>query len=184
MKIRMVGMFAFIAISLVAAVVVLNVTAQKRGGDGQSKGNPHFGRPDGPPPVEMIVEKMAGHLSLTAGQKTQVTQILNAEKATMESLRPQLEENHRLLQEATKEGKFDEARVTELANQSGQLMAQTIVAKERSKAAIYNILTAEQRTKAAQMPHHFGPHHPQFGGERGPMGPPPPQGGRPEGKKQ
>ena len=53
---------------------------------------------------------------------------------------------------ATANGAFDQAKVTALANQQAQLMAQMTVQKESMQHQIYTqVLTPEQRTTADQM---------------------------------
>ena len=53
---------------------------------------------------------------------------------------------------ATSNGAFDQAKVTALANQQAQLMAQMTVQKQSIQHQIYNqVLTPEQRATADQM---------------------------------
>jgi len=53
---------------------------------------------------------------------------------------------------ATSGGAFDQMKVTNLANQQAQLMAQLAVQKESVKSQIYTqVLTPEQRATADQM---------------------------------
>ena len=57
--------------------------------------------------------------------------------------------NHQKL--ADLKGNFDEAAVTEVAKNQGDLMAQMIVARQRVKSEIFAILTDEQKAKAEQL---------------------------------
>jgi Spy/CpxP family protein refolding chaperone len=91
-------------------------------------------------------------LNLTDAQKEQVKSIMQANRASTRPLMQQLQQNHLAMLTATSGGAFDQAKVTALANQQAQLMAQMTVQKESIKSQIYNqVLTPEQRATADQM---------------------------------
>jgi len=94
---------------------------------------------------------MAKHLNLTDEQKAEIRKILEAERELMKPVHEQLRENRQALNEVTKDGQFNEAQVTKLAEQQGDLVAQTIVSRERVQAQIWQLLTPEQREKASQV---------------------------------
>jgi periplasmic protein CpxP/Spy len=95
---------------------------------------------------------MAKELNLTDAQKEQVKGIMQSDRASMRPLMQQLAENRKALLAATANGAFDQAKVTAIANQQAQLMAQLTVQKESMHHQIYTqVLTPEQRTKADQM---------------------------------
>lgn len=138
-------------IAAIIAVVVLAlgavfVSAQRsehkggHGGGGFNRGGHH--RSDG---------MMLRGLDLTDAQKTQVREIMEASKTKVRPIRQAMKANHEKLRLATENGKFDEAQVQALANENGTLSAQLLVERERTKAQIFNILTPEQREKAAQL---------------------------------
>lgn len=95
--------------------------------------------------------RMLRHLDLTEAQKAQVKQIMANSRITVEPLREQLRENRRQLSQLSADGSFDAAGVQAIAARQGNLTAQLIVEKERVKAQIFQILTPEQRRKAAEM---------------------------------
>jgi protein CpxP len=63
--------------------------------------------------------------------------------------------NRQKLQTLSESGTFDEAQVQAIAARQGTLSAQMIVEKEKVKSQIFNLLTPEQKTKAAEMKAQF-----------------------------
>lgn len=56
------------------------------------------------------------------------------------------------MQMATQNGSFDQQKVTAIANEQSQTIAQLIVAKEHFVSQVYNnVLTPDHRTKADTM---------------------------------
>ncbi len=96
-------------------------------------------------------------LDLTDQQQSAIKEILAAEKAANEPIFQELASVRKELNEATAEGKFDEAQVQALATRHGQAMAQLMVERERVKSQIYAVLTPEQREKAEQLRNRRGP---------------------------
>jgi periplasmic protein CpxP/Spy len=95
---------------------------------------------------------MAKQLNLTDAQKAQVKTMMQSQRATMRPLMQQLAENRQAMLTATASGAFDQAKVTTIANQQAQLMAQLTVQKESMQHQIYTqVLTADQRAQADQM---------------------------------
>jgi periplasmic protein CpxP/Spy len=95
---------------------------------------------------------MGKALNLTEAQKEQIKSIVQANRATARPLMQQLAQNHLAMLTATSSGAFDQAKVTALANQQAQLMAQMTVQKQSIQRQIYTqVLTPEQRTTADQM---------------------------------
>ncbi|MFB3906630.1 MAG: Spy/CpxP family protein refolding chaperone [Acidobacteriota bacterium] len=109
-----------------------------------------FGQRSGPPDGfggGRMFGRMFKNLDLTDQQRTDIRKVLEAERSIMQPIREQLRENREALQAATKDGQFNEAEVTKVAERQGELMAQMIVSRERVKAQIWQILTPEQREK-------------------------------------
>ena len=104
-------------------------------------------------------QRMAAELGLTDQQKTQIKQLLQNEKSTVQPLREQLRTEHQQMLAATKGGAFDEAQVRNLANQQAQTQASLIVEREKVKAEIYKLLTPDQRAKADQLQAQRAQHH-------------------------
>jgi protein CpxP len=95
---------------------------------------------------------MAKQLNLTDAQKEQIKSMMQAQRATTRPLMQQLAENRQAMLTATASGAFDQAKVTALANQQAQTMAQLTVQRESMHHQIYTqVLTPEQRTTADQM---------------------------------
>ena len=95
---------------------------------------------------------MAKALNLTDAQKEQIKSITQANRATSRPLMQQMAQNRLAMLTATSGGAFDQAKVTALANQKAQLVAQMTVQKESIQHQIYTqVLTPEQRATADQM---------------------------------
>ncbi len=91
-------------------------------------------------------------LNLTDAQKAQVKSIMQANRATNRPLMQQMAQNRIAMLTATSNGAFDQAKVTALASQQAQLMAQMLVQKQAIQHQIYTqVLTPEQQATANQM---------------------------------
>jgi periplasmic protein CpxP/Spy len=90
-------------------------------------------------------------LDLTEEQKTQIKQIRETSKQTIQPIREQMKANRQKLAELSANGNFDQAQIQAIAQQQGSLSAQMIVERERVKAQIFQILTPEQKAKAAEL---------------------------------
>jgi periplasmic protein CpxP/Spy len=151
--------YAFAILALVAVVAGVGfVFAQKRGERGSGQ-RPPFG----PPPFAL--EKIAGELNLSDEQRTQVKQILETEKTQIQILMETARRTHEQLKNLGTDGTYNEAQVAELANQQAETTRRLIIEKEKTKAAIFAVLTPEQRTQAAAMKDEFeGKMRGRFGG--------------------
>jgi Spy/CpxP family protein refolding chaperone len=162
----LIGIVALIA----GGVVFAAHAAQDQGQRMRREGGP----PPPPPPVP-DVESLSRALGLSEAQTAELKPFLDAQHATMDTLRQKLDDTRQQIQAATKDGQFDEAQVRTLAAQHAQAMTDLLVEQERVKAKIYNTLTPEQRTKAEQLHRHGpGPGGPRGRGPGGPGMPPPP----------
>jgi protein CpxP len=124
---------------LLLAVGVVVAAAQGRGHGGGFGG---FGMP---------LEYMTDVLDLTPAQQTQIKAIFDAEKPNMKAMRDQQREFRKQMDDATKGGNFDEAKVRSIAQQQSQGFVEMAVAHARVKSKIWNVLTPEQRQKAEQL---------------------------------
>jgi periplasmic protein CpxP/Spy len=94
---------------------------------------------------------LVAYLDLTDAQKTQVKQMWEAEKPTMQPLLEQLAANRKAMIAATANGQFDETTVRNIAAQQANVLSQLAVERERLIAKVYHqVLTADQRAKADQ----------------------------------
>ena len=141
---------AILAIVLVAigAMFIFAQTADKPEGKRGFGKRGHFGKRGGQ-------GMMFRGLELTDEQKSQMKQIRQTSKETVKPIREQMKANRQKLAELSANGDFDQAQVQALAAQQGNLMTQMIVEREKIKSQIFNILTPEQKTKAAEMKAQF-----------------------------
>jgi periplasmic protein CpxP/Spy len=91
---------------------------------------------------------MADYLDLTDAQRTQVKQIIAAEKPTLFPLVQQVIQSKQQMLQEVSSGTFDQAKVTTLATQQAQIQTQLTVEKAKIMSEIFNILTPDQKTKA------------------------------------
>lgn len=90
-------------------------------------------------------------LDLSDAQKASVKEITATSRTNNAPVMEQMKQNRTELQNATKGGAFDQAQVESIAAKQGNLMAQMIVDREKTKAQIFAILTDEQKAKSAEM---------------------------------
>ncbi len=72
-------------------------------------------------------------------------------KSRLEPLIEAMKAWHKSAKNLGKDGIFDEKAVNLLAVQQAETMRQIIVEKEKTKAALFAVLTTEQRTKANEL---------------------------------
>ncbi len=162
---------AILAVALISIGAVL-IFAQRGDGPGRGPRGGGFGPGKG---LLMMAEK----LGLSEEQKTQIKGILEDSKTRVEPLREALKSNHDAIKNLGTDGTFNEAEVNRLAAAQAETTKALIVEKEKTKAAIFAVLTPEQRVKANEMKQNmeerfknrmrrpfFGP-----GGPEGPRGP-------------
>jgi protein CpxP len=139
--------FKITAVALVLAVTVAIGVSQtvKRAhmrGDGMFAGD-MFGR--------HMLGFFAHKLDLTDAQQAQVKDIMTKEKPTIQPMMLQMAQSHRQLRQLVMSGSFDEAKVRELASQQTQTMTELTVQRARIASELYQILTAEQKTKLTDL---------------------------------
>jgi protein CpxP len=89
-------------------------------------------------------------LNLTDAQKAQVKQIFTAEKPTLKPLMQQEMQNHQLMTALVRSGSFEETKAQTIAAQEAQIHTQIAVERAKIDAQVYQLLTAEQKTKLAE----------------------------------
>jgi Spy/CpxP family protein refolding chaperone len=139
------------AICLLAAVFAVPATFAQAAST-EAVTAPEPGAPGGPNPAKMIqrrVQTMTTVLSLTSAQQTQVTTILTNSAAAESGFHTSMRAAHKNLKTAIESN--DAASIEQISNQIGTLTAQTIAAHAKTEAAIYQVLSAEQQTKASQL---------------------------------
>jgi Spy/CpxP family protein refolding chaperone len=147
---------AFISLIIGSGLLVTMAFAQGRGPGGQGPG----GRgPGGPPPPDG--GRMVLHfLDLTDAQKAQINAIQETEDAKAEAFHEKLREAHAALDAATAKGQFNETQVRTLATTIAQNEIELTVIRARKDAAIYQVLTTEQRAKLDQFHAEHGARRP------------------------
>jgi periplasmic protein CpxP/Spy len=118
-------------------------------------------------------ERIAKELGLSDEQKAQGKQVLDDSKTRIEPLMEAMKAGHESAKDLGKDGTFDEKAVNALATQQSETMKQIIIEKEKTKAALFAILTPEQRKKAEELKANFeGKMKERFGkdGKRGHRG--------------
>ena len=127
--------FAALAIVLVAGLAIAQPHGGPRGGGDFFGGG--------------MLDSFGDYLDLTDAQRTQIKQIVEKEKPTMEPLFKQEMESHKQMMQLI-QGGFDEAKAQAIATQGAQIHAQLEVQHARVASEAYQVLTAEQKTKLAQ----------------------------------
>jgi periplasmic protein CpxP/Spy len=112
-------------------------------------------------------ERIAKELGLSDEQKAQGKQVLDDSKTRIEPLMEAMKAGHESAKDLGKDGTFDEKAVNALATQQSETMKQIIIEKEKTKAALFAILTPEQRTKANELRANFETKFQEKGGKEG-----------------
>ena len=151
---------------LLAVVVLGFALAQGNRGQGRGPGNPRGGwasgqeesgpafgwgrgnRGFGPVGLNRWVLRQ---LDLTDEQQDTVRALAQQFRSENQASFEQMRQVRRQLREATSEGQFDEALITELAQQQGALMAELLVSRERLRHEIFMQLTPEQQEEYSNL---------------------------------
>src|SRR5918993_4641534 len=136
------------------AVLIIGVTVFALGHAFQGGQDGHGGRGKD---HSRMMDHVTKELGLSAEQQTQVKALLEGMHTAEEARHTKRDELRKQLDEATKDGQFDETRVRAIANEQAALMADSLVEHERMKSKIYAILTPEQRVKAEELHKRGGP---------------------------
>jgi Spy/CpxP family protein refolding chaperone len=88
-------------------------------------------------------------LSLTSAQQTQVKTVLTNAAANLSATRASMKTAHATLKTAIHSN--DASSMEQASNAIGTLMAQQLLARSKTEAAIYQLLTPEQQTKMTQL---------------------------------
>ena len=148
----------FATLSVIALVAIGTVFVIGQTGEGKFEGKRSFGengrrghfggrhKRGG-----KMMGRMFRNLDLTDAQKEQMKTIGKASRETIKPIMEQMRESKKTMADLTANGNFDEAQVQAIAAQQGALHVQLIVEKERTKAAMYAVLTAEQKARIVEM---------------------------------
>lgn len=100
---------------------------------------------------EKMIEHLSTELKLNDQQKVQLKQVIADAKPRFTTIHGQLLETHRASRDLGTNGVFDEKSAAEVANGQAEIIKRGLIEKERTKAAIFAILTTEQREKAKRL---------------------------------
>ena len=95
--------------------------------------------------------RLLEQLNLTAEQRTQIETLRATSRTASEPLVAQLETIREQLRTATANGAFNETAVREILAARARVTIELEVIRLRTEAAIYNLLTAEQRALLEQI---------------------------------
>jgi periplasmic protein CpxP/Spy len=90
-------------------------------------------------------------LDLSDAQKAQIRQIMTNEKPTLQPLLQQLSRARQQHRQLVESAAFDEAQVRAWATQQSQTITELTVERARIESEMYQVLTADQKTKLNQM---------------------------------
>jgi len=100
----------------------------------------------------MFGEMLPFHaVDLTDAQKTQIKQLYQSARPTMQPLFQQARQNHEAMIQLITSGSFDQAKAQALANQSAQIHAQIEAQHAQIASQAYQLLTPEQKTKMSEV---------------------------------
>lgn len=105
------------------------------------------------------LDKLATLLNLTPDQKTQIGGILQNSFTEAKPLMTQMRDNRQAIEQLVKSGNaanFDQ-QIQPLANTQASLTSQLTVIHAKAMAQVWNLLNADQRTKADQLHQLMGP---------------------------
>lgn len=127
-------MAAALAGLLVTTVVVAHsVRASEMRGGGMFSGH--------------MVRFFSDYLDLTDVQRAQVQQILAKDKPALEPLMLQVHQGRQQMRQLIESGSFDETKARALVSQQTQTMAELALQKAKIESDLYQVLTADQKTK-------------------------------------
>lgn len=89
-------------------------------------------------------------VDLTDEQKAGIAEIKAQSRTDAEPLRQQMRDGHAKLEGLTQAGSFDQASVETLASEQGKIIAALIVQRQKARAAVFSLLTDEQKAKAIE----------------------------------
>ena len=90
-------------------------------------------------------------LDLSSSQQDQIKAIWEKEKPTLQPLMQQAHQNRAAMKALEASGPFDEAKTRAVATQNAQVMIEMQVQHARIKSEMMQVLTADQKTKLAQI---------------------------------
>jgi Spy/CpxP family protein refolding chaperone len=112
---------------------------------------PPFGGPGG------LDQRLLDQLSLTNDQQTQISALLDGQRTDAQPIRNELMEARDAIRAVVEASTYDDGAVVAQAVIVGQATAELTVLRARTEAAIYQLLTIEQRAMLAALRKQMGP---------------------------
>ena len=143
------------------------VFAQDRSNSGKSRGGePRDGRMMPPPPPHGLNPRMLEQLNLTDAQKEQIQAIETASRDASRENFDKMRGFDEQLRKIVEGGNFNEEQARQILSQKSQMMTEMEIVRLRADAAVYKILTAEQKAQLEQLKQQrpeFPPREPRGG---------------------
>jgi Spy/CpxP family protein refolding chaperone len=100
---------------------------------------------------ERFLNRMTERLKLTSEQRSSVEAVLQKSKSQMVSLKEKMQANRQALRELKRKGTSDNSQVQVLAQERGNLTAESIIQRSKIRNEIQLVLTDTQREQMKQM---------------------------------
>ena len=131
---------------MILASIILTVVMAIFGlGAAQGPGGP--GGPGGPRGGDRLFRE----LNLTEAQKAQIRTIHDGQREAAEALHEQMRGIHEQMRPLVEAAAFDEAAVRALLVRQAAIATELKLLEARGENAVYNVLTAEQKAKLAEL---------------------------------
>jgi periplasmic protein CpxP/Spy len=145
------------AITLAGTALLLGLAAGSAPFAVLSAATVQQGPPPGPGGPGGLDQRLLDQLSLTNDQQTQISALLDTQRTDSEPIHAELIQARDAIRAAVEASAYDDGAVEAQAVIVGQATTELTVLQARTEAAIYKLLTAEQRAKLAELRRQFGP---------------------------
>lgn len=138
----------FAVAALVGSLTMVFAQKGTETGKGQMGGR----RPDGPPmPPRGFNPRMFEELNLTDEQKTQIKTLHENARTASEQYFEKLKGSREQIKAIVQAQTFNEEQARQILSAKAQAETELEIIHLRTESAIYNLLTAEQKTKLAEL---------------------------------
>jgi Spy/CpxP family protein refolding chaperone len=150
-----------LALTLLGITLLLTVPAgsalHAHPGDDTVQQAPPPPPPGGPIGRVGFSPRLLEQLGLTGDQKTQISSLLDTLRTDTQSIHDELMQAHDSIRAAVEATTYDDGAIVAQAVVVGQAMAELTVRQAQTEWSIYQLFTAEQRTKLAELRKQMGP---------------------------
>lgn len=174
-NLKKIAAVAALAVSLCSVAISQEQMGENNRKSTQANGKIKAGKPDFPPPMSPrggFHPRMLEKLDLTTAQKEQIQVLMENNRAASPEQFDKVRTIDEQLQTIVQANNFNEEQARQLLAAKAEASIELEIARLKTDSAIYNILTAEQKARLAQLKEE----RPEFG-PRGGMrrNDPPPQ---------